>query len=247
MAKVNSFLTQRLKTATEKFSKMANLAERSSNGHLSSFAGVFRISELNEKEKDALHTILTQYSLEEHDVKDDLQSLINITAEVKAINNQAAILHGERIKKAQEILKNYQEGAFSAWLVTIYGNRQTPYNFLQYYELYTAIPHILHPKLDEMPRQVVYTLASRSGSLEKKEEIVKNYNGQPRQELLALIRQAFPLDKEDKRAQDLAHFAIHSLSRLRVQINQPHFRPSEKQKKEILSLLDSIKSLTEHG
>jgi hypothetical protein len=246
MVKVNSLLTQRLKMATEKFSKMTNLAELSSSGSLSSFAGVFRVSGLNEKEKDILHTLLTQYSAEEHDIKGDLQSLIDITSEVKAINNQAAILHGERIKKAQDILKNYQDGAFSAWLVAIYGNRQTPYNFLQYYELYTALPNILHPKLDEMPRQAVYTLASRSGPLEKKEEIVKNYSGQPKQELLALIRSAFPLEKDDKRAQDLAHFAIQSLTRLQLHINHPHYRPSEKQKKAILTLLDSLRSLTEH-
>ena len=115
MSKVNSLLTQRLKLATEKFSKMTNLAELSSSGNLSSFAGVFRVSGLSEKEKEILLTILSQYRSENYDIGEDLESLIAITSEVKAINNQAAILHGERIKKAQEILKNYQDGAFSAY------------------------------------------------------------------------------------------------------------------------------------
>lgn len=246
MTKVNSLLTQRLKMATEKLSKMTHLAELSSSGNLSSFSGVFRVASLSAKEQEDIQAILNQYGTEEKDTNEDLQMLIAITSEVKAINNQAAILHGERIKKAQSILKNYRDGAFSAWLISTYGNRQTPYNFLQYYELYTAIPKMLHPKLDEMPRQAVYALASRNGPLEKKEEIVRNYSGEPKQELLSLIRQVFPLAQEDKRGQDLASYAINALARLHAILNHPLFRPDQDQKKEIKKLLKSLNSLTEN-
>ncbi len=44
MSKMNSLLSQRLKAPLEKLSKMTNLAELSSAGHLSSFAGVFKVS-----------------------------------------------------------------------------------------------------------------------------------------------------------------------------------------------------------
>lgn len=245
MSKMNSLLSQRLKSATQKLSKMTNLAEMSSTGNLSSFSGVFRVSSLSTKEKIALEEILTQFSAQEKDIEEDLANLVTITSEVKAINNQAAILHGERIKKAQEILRDYRDGAFSAWLVATYGNRQTPYNFLQYYELYLTLPQLLHPKLDEMPRQAVYVLASRNGPFEKKEEIIRNYSGQPKQELLALIRDTFPLAQTDKRAQNLADFAINSLSRIYDTLNHPSFIPSLKQKEEIKKLLKSLRELAE--
>ncbi len=244
MTKVNSLLTQRFKRATEKLSKMTALAELSSSGKLSSFSGVFRVTPLTPQEEEALRQILTEHCFEGKNIKEDLQQLGAITTEVKAINNQAAILHGERIKKAQEILKKYKDGAFSAWLIATYGNRQTPYNFLQYYDLYKALPQMLHPKLEEMPKQAVYALASRSGSHDKKEQIIKNYSGEPKQELLSLIRETFPLAKEDRRAQDLADLAITSLNRLHKLFTHPHFKPTEEQKKELENLLCLLLPLT---
>ncbi len=137
MVKVNSLLAQRLKMATEKFSKMTNLVERSSSGNLSSFSGVFRVAPLNEKEKEALLSLSTQYKNEEQEIDEDLFQLSALTAEVKAINNQAVILHGERIKKAQEILKNYRDGAFSAWLIA---SLWQPPNSLQF----SSVLRIIH-------------------------------------------------------------------------------------------------------
>lgn len=245
MAKMNSLLAQRLKMATAKFSKMTNLVEKSSAGNLSSFAGVFRVAPLNDKEKDTLFSLLNQYKNESQEINEDLFQLSALTAEVKAINNQAVILHGERIKKAQDILKNYRDGAFTAWLIATYGNRQTPYNFLQYFELYSALPEPLHPKLDEMPRQAVYSLASRNGAHEQKESIIKNYDGQPKQELLKLIRETFPLADNDRRAQDLADVAISALRRLQTQLSAVSFSPTDKQKSQMLSAIKELKALIE--
>lgn len=245
MAKVNSLLAQRFKMATEKLSKMTNLVEMSSSGNLSSFSGVFRVAELNERERETLTSLLTQYKNDSQEISHDLSQLAALTAEVKAINNQAIILHGERIKKAQEILKNYCDGAFSAWLIAAYGNRQTPYNFLQYYELYTTLPAKLHSKLDEMPRQAVYSLASRNGDQQQKQLIVQNYRGEPKQELLKLIRDAFPLAENDRRAQNLADSAIGSLHRLQSQLSTRAFSPSSKQKTRLLQILQELKALIE--
>jgi hypothetical protein len=247
MAKVNFLLSERLKMASEKLSKMTNLAEMSSSGNLSSFSGVFKVSQLTPKEQEELKHLLSCYRSEDQDEGQDLEHLMMLTSEVKAINNQAAILHGERIKKAQEILKKYRDGAFTAWLIQTYGNRQTPYNFLQYYELYNSLPQMLLPKLDSMPKQALYTLASREGSKEMKEEIIKNYQGETKQELLELIRKKFPLSSSDKRAQDFASHTITVLVKLSQFLRDHSFSPSAKQKKTIKALLKQIGSLTDEA
>lgn len=237
MAKVNNFLTERLKKAQEKLSKMTHLAELSSSGGLSSFSGVFKVQKLSDQEQNHLRNILHDFGEENYEIESDLSELMAITSEVKAISNQAAILHGERIKKAQSILKNYKDGAFSAWLMITYGNRQTPYNFLQYYELQLALPHLLHEKLDSMPRQVVYALAAREGDLKLKQDIINSYEGQSKQELLAVIRKTFPLSIRDKRAQNLKAVTVASLRRIRHSLEAAGFSPSDEDKKEIIKEL----------
>ncbi len=223
MSKVNDHLFNRLK---QKFSKMTELAEISSKGNLSSFAGVFKVSPLTSQEKEDLEALLNDYKSESaYPIDDDLQNLSSLTSEIKAINNQAAILHGERIQKAQDILKKYRDGAFSAWLINTYGNRQTPYNFLQYYEFYLQLPPKLHPKLDEMPRQAIYTLASRDAPFEQKEEILKNYNGETKNQVLTLIRKTFPLDDRDGRKEDLGEQALISLKKARRALHSKKIPP----------------------
>lgn len=242
MAKVNFLLSERLKVATEKLSKMTNLAEMSSSGNLSSFAGVFKVATLTEKEQQSLKELLANYSDEGQDIHHDFESLSALTSELKAINNQAAILHGERIKKAQQILKKYKDGAFTLWLIQTYGNRQTPYNFLQYYELYMTLPQILLPKLDEMPRQAAYTLASREGPFEKKEEIIKSYQGETKQQLLELIRRTFPLAQKDRRAQDHGKNLLKGLERICSFLEQHPLMMTSLQKKKAKQLLLNIET-----
>ncbi|MBS0624695.1 MAG: CT583 family protein [Verrucomicrobia bacterium] len=245
MSKFNDLLHLRFKQKESK-QKMTALVERSNNGELSSFSGVFRVSALNEKEKETLEEILKSFRKSDtHDVDADLKALMTITSEVKAITNQAVILHGERIKRAQEILKTYRDGAFTAWLFATYGNRQTPYNFLQYYEFYTVLPQALHTKLDQMPRQAIYTLASRAGAFERKEEIVRNYSGQPKQELIKLIRQEFPLSEDDKRMPNFSSNAISFLKRARDMLKNPHCQVDEEEKRQINHLLAQIRLFLE--
>ncbi|MFY7842672.1 MAG: CT583 family protein [Rhabdochlamydiaceae bacterium] len=240
MSKVNSFLASRLKQASHKLSKMTGLAELSSSGSLSSFSGVFRVGKLNQKEEEDLLEILKNFQKNEQKPEDDLVSLLAITSEVKAINNQAAILHGERIKRAQDILKNYKDGAFSAWLILTYGNRQTPYNFLQYYELYSSLPILLQNKLEEMPRQAVYTLASRQGSLEAKSEIINSYQGEPKAAILCLIRERFPLDELDKRKSNPTDLWLNQFQKLKEQMQRKCLQMTSKEK---AKLKEKIKEL----
>lgn len=242
MNKFNDLLNLRFKMKDS--SKMSALVEKTSSGNLSSFSGVFRVVALNDNEKNLLEQILVSFRHSEtYDVQSDLNVLSTISSEVKAITNQAVILHGERIKKAQIILKNYRDGAFTAWLYATYGNRQTPYNFLQYYEFYSLMPTSLHIKIDQMPRQAIYTLASRNGALEEKEEIVKNYAGEPKEELLKLIRSRFPLSDDDKRMPHFGGQAISHLKRAKELFRHTQCRLSTLEKGEALLLLGQIRSL----
>lgn len=246
MAKFNDLLNLRFKQKQVPQDKMAALVERSNKGELSSFSGVFRVTALNAQEKASIQSILTQYREDEsYNVDEDLTALAAITSEVKAITNQAIILHGERIKKAQEILKKYKDGAFTTWLYATYGNRQTPYNFLQYYEFYTLMPAALHTQIDQMPRQAIYTLASRNGSLEKKEQIIKTYQGETKQDLLRLIRSEFPLDEEDKRLPDLASQLISVLKKAKELLKNPLCQPKEEETQKINTLFTQLRSLLE--
>ncbi len=244
MSKVNSLLTERLKK-NDATSKMAAMARQSANGQLTSFSGVFSVSELGEQEKSRIEEILRAYAVNFDDIHQDLSSLISITSEVKAINNQAALLHGERIKKAHTILTRYRDGAFTAWLMAAYGNRQTPYNLMQYYEFCEAMPKTLRLQIEAMPRQAIYTLATRDVPLEKKRHFVENYQGQNKAETLLLLRQAFPLDEEDGRHQKIGESTLQSLKRLRRQLKVGTPMISREQKEEILDVLSDLQRLIE--
>lgn len=242
MSNVNELLSQRLKKGDHS-SKMAEMAKKSANGNLTSFTGVFSISELNISEKAYLETLLTTYATGAEDVSQDLDSLISITSEVKAINNQAAILHGERIKKAHAILTRYRDGAFTAWLIAAYGNRQTPYNFMQYYDFYESMPKLLRPRIETMPRQAIYTLASREGPIEKKKKIIESYAGQTKNELLILIRETFPLDVEDKRRENIGESSIQTLSKLIKGLKSPQVHLTKVQKRTLEDLTAQLQDL----
>lgn len=211
MSKMNSLLSKRLKGKAPS-TKMTALAQRSVSGNLNGMAGVFGDAPLSPFEKQQLRSILEKHLREApSQLEEDLHSLEALTSEVKAINNQAAILHGERIKKAQDILTQYEEGAFTAWLLATYGNRQTPYNFLHYFLFYQVTPEKLRQQLEEMPRQAIYTLATREGPLKEKLDLLKAYSGETKQEILETIRETFPLKEKDQRQRSCYDKVIHAL------------------------------------
>jgi hypothetical protein len=246
MKKINEFLADRLKGSVEKNSKMKEMAELSSKGSLSSFSGVFQIQPLEESESVRIQSILNQYAQEGTNTTDDFVTLAQLSSEVKAITSQGAILHGERIKKAQNILKSYKEGAFTAWLMATYGNRQTPYNFLYYYDLYTAVPKTLQPKLDAMPRQVVYTLAARQGELALKEALIAKFRAQTKQELLEEIKLTFPLKSSDKRNRKLASAVLASVDRMQRSIEVLGMSISKQEKKALILRLKKLIQTVDH-
>ncbi|MGR3973831.1 MAG: CT583 family protein [Candidatus Rhabdochlamydia sp.] len=241
MSNVNRLLSSRLKP---KPSKMAQLATLSSRGDLSSFSGVFKIHPLSGKDQELLRVILHEYKRDETDsVEQDFLTLASVTSEIKAISNQAIILHGERIQKAQLILKHYRDGAFSRWLMATYGNRQTPYNFLQYYEFHLQLPQPLQNKLEEIPRQAIYTLASRDIAFVKKQEFITNYQGETKHELLENIRLLFPLEESDQRQENLVVQSLTLLHKLHRLIKKPKFSPTLEEKKLLDQQLIAIQKL----
>lgn len=243
MGNVNDLLTKRLKKNDQTSTKMTAMATQSAHGNLSGFSGVFGLSELNEHEKGFLSTLLHEYTTGKENIDADLTVLISITSEVKAINNQAAILHGERIKRAQQILKQYRDGAFTSWLIAAYGNRQTPYNFLQYYEFYSALPQALRPQIEAMPRQAIYSLASREGPMKKKEDIIKNYQGETKSQLLSLIRETFPLEDDDKRRQNIVESLIQNIRKTYQVLVNRRLKLTKTQKRAMNNAIDDIYEL----
>ncbi len=239
MTKLSDQLNERLKKTENSSSKMALMARQSANGQLTSFSGLFGISELSEPEKKRIESILTAYAIDDH-ISSDLSALLSITSEVKAINNQAALLHGERIKKAHSILIKYREGAFTAWLIATYGNRQTPYNLMQYYEFCEAMPKSLRMRIEMMPRQALYTLASREGDLQKKQSIVENYRGETKIELLNMIRAAFPLDEKDRRIPSFSASVIKALEKILNELTMKKRKSTMQEKTVINHLLEKI-------
>lgn len=230
-------LTGRLKKS-KKDLKVTELAERTSNGELSTFSGLFKIGALNSDDSFKLKQLLLQYKKEDSFIDKDLEDLRTITCEVKGITNQAVLLHGERIKKAQTILKRYKEGAFTRWLHVTYGNRQTPYNFLQYYELYNTVNADLRIKITNMPRQAVYSLASRSGEFNDKCYIIDKYHTLPKQDILSVIRKTFPV--RDKRQPKHAQQVINYLRLAKKCMEPPYFNPDDHQIEEIDQLIRKI-------
>ena len=237
MGNIKTLLENRFKKPAS--DKMESLAKKRLDGELSPFLNGFTNPKLSPQEEAKFRQLLEEYSFSQEISDLDLQQLCHLSAQVKQIHHQAVLLHGERIKKARELLKSYREGAFSAWLLLTYGNRQTPYNFLVYYEFFSILPDPLKLELGKMPRQAVYTLASREGDLEKKEAIIRNYQGETKGEILEIIRREFPLLPTDRRQASLLQQAFALFAKGTKLLRQCN----EISQEELLSLEKLIKKL----
>lgn len=238
MKKLDAELLQRLQKKNE--TKVQLLVERSVHKEANDLSSFFKALPLSTKEEEDLKEILTSNKAENQDISYDLHELKKITSELKAINSQAVILHGERIKKAQSLLKRYRDGAFTAWLIQTYGNRQTPYNFLQYFEFYTSLSSTLREKMLSMPKQAVYTLASRQGPQETKVSFIEEYQGESKKGLLNKIRDTFPLAPKDKRKENFSDKVINTLSRLIEDLDEKTWTPSDFESRKIKDLISRL-------
>lgn len=231
MSRIESLLEERFSGTESK--KVKQLAHKSSHGELSSAANLFTSRMPTSDEVQAMQTLLERFSTDANHLSEDAQSLVALTLEAKAINHQAALLHGERIKRAQTILKQYQEGAFSVWLVQTYGNRQTPYNFLLYHDLFHTLEKALQQKFEEMPKACAYALAARNGPIEEKQAVITQLYSSDRKTLLEEIQKRFPLASSDKRKKQWGTQLIREFQRLANDI-EAHKSEISKNEKEVL-------------
>lgn len=159
--------------------------------------------DLLDEEKSRLKTALTSQSktqgIELGVIDQDYEELLRLSAEIRTITKQSVVLHGERIFKAQSILSKYRKGTFVSWLDLVYGNRQTPYSFLYYHNLYKEISKKDQELLKKMPLKAGYLLGAKSGSMELKLDIIRNHHSKTQKELVGLIQHTFPLGEKDRR------------------------------------------------
>jgi hypothetical protein len=88
-------------------------------------------------------------------------------------------------------------------------------------------------------------LASREGDLSKKEEIVRSYKGETKQQMIALIRNLFPLKEHDKRKEKFIENTIKQLDRLQTEWPEKALRLTSGEKRQLLTLLNSLKKSVE--
>lgn len=200
--------------------------------------------DLTEQERVSIKNILIDnYSSETMQKKEiDLhhEELANISRQIKSISAQSVLLHGERIKKAQDILANYRDGGFTKWLMLIYGNRQTPYSMLRYYEFYHNAPQESRAMIESAPKKCVYLLASREGDDQKKLDLVQNHGDKPQAKFLKEIQEAFPTSETDKR-KPMMSSTILAMSKLCDKLESGSKHISEDDRADIEELIQRLK------
>lgn len=172
------------------------------------FRQEFVAAPLSQEDDSAIQLLLFEQFIPESEeplTAGDYKSLYVLTQQIRAIDRQSILLHGERIQTAQEVLKKYREGTFTSWLKLTYGNRQTPYRMLRFYELFQRLERRDQPLLEHMPKKVAYALAMREGDLSKKVEIIREHHRDEPSQILQVIQAVLPLSEGDRRIKRTSH------------------------------------------
>ena len=205
------------------------------------------VIELTENEKRAIQKILVdEYHpgvIADIQIAQHIEQLINITKQIKSITVQSVLLHGERITQAQKLLANYKDGAFSKWLLVTYGNRQTPYSMLRYYEFYQSAPEETRPMIEAAPKKCMYALASREVDLIKKLEGVKNNCNKSQADFLESIQSMFPTAQAGKRESVKNKSTLNSMDTLLIKLKSGAQYLNEYHKAEIERLIRHLQKL----
>lgn len=200
----------------ERVKKDKDSAEKFEQGFKTEVVSVAALAEpknqsLSDTQGAQIKNLFSEYKsddLSEDQVNEDLHKALEISASIKVITQQSVLLIGERIKKAQVIMAHYKVGMFNKWLLLVFGNKATPYNFLRFFNLYNSIDDLeMRNRLEEIPKKAAYKLASRKGELSAKIEVLKtvvtskqNNNNLKASVLEKMIDQKFPIDEEDNRS-----------------------------------------------
>jgi hypothetical protein len=202
--------------------------------------------DLTEQEKRNIQKILVDdYQpgrISESQVAEHVEQLTNITKQIKSISSQSVLLHGERIKQAQELLSDYKDGAFTKWLMSTYGNRQTPYSMLRYYEFYTSAPIESRALIEAAPKKAVYLLASRDGDEGKKLKLIREHGTSSQSDLLLLIQETFPTMETDKR-KPMNASTIEAMGKLCLKLESRSKQLTENDRIEIEDIIRRLQKL----
>jgi len=241
-------------SATEKYAKSFLKKAESEHEFKEGFQFASRIPsisipltiELTDQEKSNIHQLLCDDHQPEKTpksmVSQHAEQLISITKQIKSISAQSVLLHGERIKQAQDLLADYREGAFTKWLMTTYGNRQSPYNMLRYYEFHQNAPQIARQMIEAAPKKCVYTLASREGDDQKKLELLQDHGNKPQIKFLKEIQRAFPTQETSKRQPQLTS-TIESISKLCAKLEDSSKHLSDNDRAGIRKIVQRLQQL----
>lgn len=229
---------QALMEAPRKF----NLFSR--NDPVQSFFGVKPLdaSEANAIEKLLIENLQPNIMTEKQ-VNDDVDQLKTLTSEIKTINKQGALLIGERVFKAREILKSYVDGTFVKWIDGTFDSRRTAYNMLSYYELYLSLPNQMQEDFKKMPQKAAYMLASREGNIEKKAEIINAYHHLKANELMCLIDEQIPSLR--RASSGISKFSFFEIFKFLKRVHSKKRLLSHKDRENLRDMLKMINNILE--
>jgi len=243
------------KTAQNARSFLKNAA-KSDSGFVESFESVSPIQipsiaipinvKLSREEEIEIEKILFEDYLP-GTLKDDLvtehfEELKTITKQIKSISAQSILLHGERIQQAHNLLANYREGAFTKWLMATYGNRQTPYSMLRYYEFVQRAPKESRAMIEAAPKKGVYLLASREGDDRKKLDLIQTHGGKKQSDFLQAIQCIFPTTESSKRKAPMIS-TLESMDKLCSKLESRAQQLSDDDRLDIKKLIQRLQKL----
>jgi len=214
-----------------------------------SFDRVFDVQPIDESESREIELMLFENyqpsQVSEDRVGEDFREILTLTAEIRAINKQQVVLIGERVFKVRDVLKNYGDGqnTFTKWIEKVFGSKRTAYNFLKYYEFYNELPSVeLKIHLKKMPLKAAYCLSNRQAPIEKKLDIVRNYQGGRVDDLLLTIKTLLPTPEDDKRRKSGNQTMIHKMQQITSTLSKRKEHLSEEDKVEVQKILTSLES-----
>ncbi len=204
----------------------------SRNDPVHSFFGVkpLDVTESHHIEKLLLENFQPGAILEDQ-VSVDIDRMKTVTAEIKAINKQGALLIGERIATARDILKSYKDGTFVQWMDSIFESRRTAYNMLSYFDLYCVLPDHAKENFKKMPQKAAYMLASRPGNVETKVELIGSYSNLKANDMMLLIQDKLPSNRPTRISHsyhtkliDSVFSCVNKLQKRKDELNQKQIR-----------------------
>lgn len=213
------------------------------------FQSMMCINQLDETDSLRIEKILVDNfqpgMLDQYQVSDDALELKRLTSEIKTIGKQGIILSGERVKRAQTLLKNYKNGTFVKWIDFTFSNRKTAYNMLSYFDLYNELPNQeTKEQFKKIPMKSAYIIASRTANLNIKKEVINQFHDRSISELNIIIDEKMPLAEGDKRSLKTDNVRLMQiLSDAVKKFRQRKNSLTNKEKNQILGLIQVLESI----